>query len=156
MNAHPACRLMVYLLAQCKKFVPDCGGNSQVIALDGNGQITELWPSTITQHELSASVIMDGGGKWLFYYADPMAFNYNMRALEGMLDEANRLIKQDIRTRLFNVAAAQQTAAANTSPSASISPSASPSGSLSPSPSDSISASPSPEPTDDDGSDDEG
>jgi len=119
MYSYPATRLMVYLLMQVKKYVPDCGGNSQVVAIDGNGNVTELWPSTIAQHELSISTIMDGGGKWLFYYADPMGFNYNLAAVDHAIDVAAGFIKSEIKARMGGIAQAQATAVANTSPSTS-------------------------------------
>ncbi len=134
-QAYPATRLMVYLLMQVKKYAPDCGGTSQVVYIDGDGNVTELWPSTIAQHELSISTIMEGGGKWLFYYADPMGFGYDMRAVDGAIDMAVGFIKADIRTKMGGMAAARATAAANTSPalSSSVSPSISESASASPS-----------------------
>lgn len=73
LNAYGATRLMVYLLAHLKKHVPDVGGNTQVVVMDGNGLITELFPSTISQHELSTATVMEGA-KWLFHLVDPDGF----------------------------------------------------------------------------------
>jgi len=121
-------RFAVYLLAQVKKHVASCGGTSQVVWLDGNGVMDDLWPSTISQHELSTSVVMGGGARLLFDFVDPLGWGFDLSKVDQVVDDAAAKIKAEVK----------QLWAQQASPSQSASPSASPW--------ESPSASPSPEP----------
>ena len=114
MRAYAATRFMVYLLAQLKKFVPDVGGNSQVVVLDGDGTTTELFQETVTQHDLSTSTVMEGA-KWLFHYVNPMGFGYDMNRVDGVVDLVAVELKAELRRRIGGMAATAQAAVANTS-----------------------------------------
>lgn len=118
MTGYHATRLMVYLLAQVKKHVPDCGGNSQVMVLEANGAVHELWPHTIQQHEMSTSLVMDSGAKLLFHFADPMGFGYDMAKVDEVVDHISKQLKGELRRRL--VAVAKTEASAESGPSQSI------------------------------------
>jgi 20S proteasome alpha/beta subunit len=154
-NAYSGTRLMVYLLAQLKKHVPDVGGKTQVVVLDGDGKLSELWESTITQHELSTSTVMDGA-KWLFHLADPMGAGYDMVKVDQAVDLVSGQLKTELRKAVGGIVAAQVSAASNlsavvhSSTSVSAALSASPLGTptvllASPSPGDQAGEEPSPE-----------
>lgn len=89
-------RFAVYLLAQVKKHVTSCGGASQVVWLDGNGETGELWPASVSQHELSTSVVMEGGAKWLFDFVDPMGWGFDLSKVDKVVDDVGKKIKDDL------------------------------------------------------------
>lgn len=120
LGAYSLTRLMVYLLSQLKRYVPDVGGNTQIVVLDGKGQITELVSATIAQHELSTSTV-SLGIKWLFNIADPMGFNYDMTQVDNVVDGVADVLKSELRKSIGGLAATQQSAAANAAASLSAS-----------------------------------
>jgi 20S proteasome alpha/beta subunit len=91
MNAY---RLAVYLVAQVKKHAQDCGGSSQVIGITSDGTTVQLWPATITQHEYTASVVMERAMPFLLYTTDPHAID--AERINKAVDFAAEQIKKEL------------------------------------------------------------
>ena len=58
---------------------------------------------------------MDGGAQWLFHFADPMNFDYDITKVDGVIDFAATQMKLDIRKKLGAVAATKTEAEATPS-----------------------------------------
>lgn len=91
-----AYRMAVYLIEQVKRHAVDCGGDTQVIGIGSDGRIVELTQTTIKQYEESASIIMGGAMKFLFYLTDPIAAQINKVEVGKAIDFATAQMKEQL------------------------------------------------------------
>lgn len=73
LGVYQAIRLATYVIAQAKKYVAQCGGQTQVMLLSHDGNVLDVAPHLIAQHEMMSSLLVESFTKLLFYATDPVA-----------------------------------------------------------------------------------
>ncbi len=71
-DVYKAVRLAIYVIAQAKKYVAQCGGQTQVVVLSNDGTVVEIASHLMAQHELTSTLLVEQFSKLLFYATDPV------------------------------------------------------------------------------------
>jgi len=103
-------RLAVYLLSEAKKHVMYCGGSSQVVWIDARGQLEELFPGTIAEHERSNAAVMEVAGRGILYLADPLGWGNDLSKVDAAVDSVAQTVKDSIKRHYPHLASQTQTA----------------------------------------------
>jgi hypothetical protein len=99
-------RLGAYILAKAKAHVKDCGGLSQIVVLDAQGNVMDVPQFVITEDEASAALIMDEGVRGLFHWADIIGWQGNIDKIGEVIDQITASLKRQLRLRFIRRQAA--------------------------------------------------
>jgi 20S proteasome alpha/beta subunit len=86
-SPHEAVRLATYVIAQAKKYVTQCGGDTQVMILASSGTVIDTPKPIILQQEVMSSLIVENFSRILFYATDPIAHGMNPDKMKEALEE---------------------------------------------------------------------
>jgi hypothetical protein len=86
MNIFQAMRLATYIIAQAKKYVSHCGGNTQAVSIGADGKILEVSDILINQYDLMNRAIVEDIAKVVFYATDPVATEMDGEKIKQALE----------------------------------------------------------------------
>lgn len=96
-------RLATYLLAQVKAHVAFCGGESQVMSINSEGNIYEA-SGLIKQWDETSTRIAMMGASSIVHFADPAGMGFDLTAVDDMVDKAAATVKSMMHSQFDGVA----------------------------------------------------
>jgi 20S proteasome alpha/beta subunit len=81
-----AVRLATYVIAQAKKFVTQCGGETQVMTLTADGSVLDMPKPIILQQEVMSSLFVENFSRILFYATDPISHDMDPDKMRAALE----------------------------------------------------------------------